>query len=350
LIAEMADEPNRRCWRRLAGLIASVRKSIMASKKSGFGASVRNRTVRHSWGSEKSETNAKSKNLSAEPSYDVHDIKIADIKVKGRRRALNPNKLTELVDSISSLGLQSPITVRLVKRMIGWGKTKTERHLVIGLHRLEAMKQLGKTTIPCFILEGDKRDARMREISENLHRADLTQAEYDEQVAEWVRMFQEAQSISGQNGQKIGRGRRKGGYSEAARKLPVKGKTHAAKRKRIALAVKAASIFPEAKKAAGKAGLHSRSARLKIAAEETADAQLAKVDELAKQKKTRKLVSLSTASKKILEDLMKHWNNAEDVKQPFIEAPREVVEQFIIKIRRDWSRGQVQGNTRSNWV
>lgn len=51
------------------------------------------------------------------PSYDVQNIEIADIKVKGKRRALNPDKLKELAESISSMGLQSPITVRAVKRI-----------------------------------------------------------------------------------------------------------------------------------------------------------------------------------------------------------------------------------------
>ena len=48
---------------------------------------------------------------------------------------------------------------------------------------------------------------------------------------------------------KKGRGRRKGGISEAARKLPVQGKTHAAKRKNVERALKVDSIFPEAKDA-----------------------------------------------------------------------------------------------------
>jgi hypothetical protein len=102
------------------------------------------------------------------PSYDVLNVEIADIKITGRRRALNPAKIDELAESISSLGLQSPITARWVKRDLGWGKTKTELVLVSGLHRLEAVKQLGKTTTPCVILKGGKRIARMWEISENL--------------------------------------------------------------------------------------------------------------------------------------------------------------------------------------
>ena len=187
-------------------------------------------------------------------SYPVHEIKIADIKVKGKRRALKPDMLKELAVSISSLGLQSPITVRSIKRDLGWGKTKTEWVLVSGLHRLEAMKQLGKTTIPSFIIKGGRRVARMSEIAENLHRAELTPFEHDEQVAEWVQLLKADPVFSGQNVQKKGRGRGKGGISEAARRLPIKGKTHTAKRKNVQRALKVDNIFPEAKDAIKKGG------------------------------------------------------------------------------------------------
>jgi hypothetical protein len=123
-------------------------------------------TSKSHWGSKKSmakETTDRSP-VTHRPFYDVQEIKIADIKVKGKRRTLNPDKLKELAVSISSLGLQIPITVRLVKRDLGWGKTNTELVLVSGLHRLEAMNQLGKTTVPSFIIKGGKRVARMSEI------------------------------------------------------------------------------------------------------------------------------------------------------------------------------------------
>ena len=84
----------------------------------------------------KTEETAERSPVKRRPSYDVLNVKIADIKITGRRRALKPAKVNELAESISSLGLQSPITVRLVKRDLGWGKTKTEWVLVSGLHRI----------------------------------------------------------------------------------------------------------------------------------------------------------------------------------------------------------------------
>ena len=159
------------------------------------------------------------------------------------------------MESISALGLRQPITVRLIKLRRNWGTAKREYELISGFHRLEAMKRLGETIIPCIIMEGDERMARMWEISENLHRVELTPFEHDEQVAEWVRLMDADRAIPGQNVQKSRRGRGKGGVSEAARQLPVKGKTHEAKRKNVQRAAKVDSIFPEAKEAAKKAGL-----------------------------------------------------------------------------------------------
>ena|ERR1700676_3455751 len=154
----------------------------MRKTKSGFGR--RAKTDREQK-LKKTKTKETSDRLPvASPTYDVQEIKIADIKVKGKRRALNPAKVSELVQSISVLGLRDPITVRLVTKQIRWGKFTTEYIVVDGLHRLVAVKQEGHTTIPCFIIEADKRGARMWEISANLHRADLTPAEYDEQLAE----------------------------------------------------------------------------------------------------------------------------------------------------------------------
>jgi uncharacterized ParB-like nuclease family protein len=157
-------------------------------------------TVKSRWGLKRS-TRKKTDEPSPvkrRPSYDVLNLKIADIKITGRRRALKPAKINELAESIASLGLQSPITVRLVKRDLGWGKAKTEWVLVSGLHRMEAMKQLGQKKIPCFIIAGGKRVARMSEIAENLHRAELTPFEHDEQVAEWVQLLESEQAFSGQ--------------------------------------------------------------------------------------------------------------------------------------------------------
>lgn len=83
------------------------------------------------------------------------------------------------------------------------------------------------------------------EIAENLHRAELTALERDEQVAKWVQLS--AERISSQVETKIERGRPEGGVSAAARDLNIsKPDAHRA--------VKVASLSDEAKEAARETG------------------------------------------------------------------------------------------------
>jgi hypothetical protein len=190
----------------------------MKKKTRGFGLGSKNRgerkrdeppkkkvpTVTSNWGTKKAKTKETAERSPGrhQPSYEIREIEIADITIGEKRRSLNGEKLHDLMQSISVLGLQTPITVRSVQQDAGWGKTRTEWHLVTGFHRLEAMKRLGEMKIPCFVMKGDERDARKWEISENLHRAELTPLEYDVQVAEWVRLTESDAPISGHNVQK----------------------------------------------------------------------------------------------------------------------------------------------------
>jgi sulfiredoxin len=70
---------------------------------------------------------------------------IADIYVPVKRRStLNPATVREIAESILEVGLQSPILVRQDgQRFV----------LVEGLHRLEACKELGETTIAAFLVQ-----------------------------------------------------------------------------------------------------------------------------------------------------------------------------------------------------
>ncbi len=310
------------------------------------------KTVTASWGTKKPKVQKTAERSPRKHrlSYEVREIEIADIKITGKRRSLNSEKLNKLMESVSVLGLRQPITVRVIKRRSKWKNAKREYELVSGFHRLEAKKRLGDTTIACIIMEGDDRAARMWEISENLHRAELSPFEYDEHVVEWYELLKADPRFSGQNVQKKGRGRRKGGISEAARQLQVKGETHAAKRKTMERALKVANIFPEAKEAVKKAGLDkSRSKYLKVAAEETLEAQLAKVEELAApefEKKTKRNtlgtehkatkadpeIQLSAEDTESLEYLMEEWNEAPELKLAFNNASPVVRERFIAEI------------------
>ncbi len=216
------------------------------------------------------------------PSYKTRDIRINKIKVIGERRALDSEAVRNLADSIRKLGLRTPITVRR--------KNGTTR-LVTGLHRLEAAKMLGWRTIPCLVIRGGKTVARLWEIAENLHRAELTALERDKMVAEWVRLIEKYQKrISGQKVQKRRqRGRPEGGISDAARQLPVKGRSEAAKRKTIERALRVANLSQEAIVAVEAAGLDdNRSALLEIAKEVTPEAQIAKVRTIAGRRRNHR--------------------------------------------------------------
>ena len=73
---------------------------------------------------------------------------IANIYVPTKRRAtLNPKTVDEIAESILQVGQQTPILVR----------RDGERFVLVeGLHRLEACKKLGETTIFCYLVDARK--------------------------------------------------------------------------------------------------------------------------------------------------------------------------------------------------
>src|SRR5271169_5381111 len=172
-------------------------------------------------------------------------IALDEIYVPDDRRALQPDKVADLAESMKVLGLLSPIAVRWVRREVTLPNALTVKgayHLVYGLHRLTAARQLGWTEIPCQILfsstaatekpyapkmQGNDRQALMVEIAENLHRAELTALERSEHIAAWIRLVEEnsqgsgeAEEISGELDRKAA-GRPKGGRSAAAREIGI---------------------------------------------------------------------------------------------------------------------------------
>lgn len=105
---------------------------------------------------------------------------VCNVKVpEHRARGLDEAAVSRLAESMAQIGLQTPITVR------DDGEWPV---LVAGLHRLKAAERLGWPKIDAIYLEGDERDARLWEISENLHRADLSAVERAEHIDEWRRL------------------------------------------------------------------------------------------------------------------------------------------------------------------
>jgi ParB-like chromosome segregation protein Spo0J len=143
-------------------------------------------------------------------------IMIDEIVVPGGRRDINPATVKKLAQSIEQVGLRHPITVRRK----GDGYT-----LIAGRHRLEACKKLGREHIPASIVSMTNDEARLWEIAENLHRAELTKLERDEQIAEWIKIterLQSSQVAKIESRREDGRGhRQEGGINAAARELGI---------------------------------------------------------------------------------------------------------------------------------
>lgn len=123
---------------------------------------------------------------------------------------------------------------------------------------LEAIKRIGFDLIECDVF-GSQREARMWEISENLHRNDLDRAQRALHEAEWIKLREEEeQSKMGQVDpfSKVGAGRgNEGGIRLAARELPVPGDTDEAKRMRLRRDMEIASAGEDVLAEARKAGL-----------------------------------------------------------------------------------------------
>ena len=144
--------------------------------------------------------------------------------------------------------------------------------MIAGVTLVKAAKMLGWTSVRADIVNCTEAQARRWEIAENLYRARLTALEEAKHIAEWVRLIAERKQVSRQNVAKPKGGRPEGAITKAARKLPIKGKTEKARRKRIERGLKIASISPEGEAAVREAGLDdNRSALREIANEETAE-------------------------------------------------------------------------------
>jgi ParB-like chromosome segregation protein Spo0J len=74
---------------------------------------------------------------------------------------LDARTVAEIAESILLFGLLHPIAVRRVTEEQKDGEIKETIVLVAGEHRLEAMKQLGRQKIPCYLIDGDETNAQL---------------------------------------------------------------------------------------------------------------------------------------------------------------------------------------------
>jgi hypothetical protein len=243
-------------------------------------------------------------------------LPIDEIDLSHTIRPYNAAVVAELAQSIRAIGLQTPLTCIV----------RDGQHvLVSGRNRLEALRTIGCEQAPVRVVDFDDVDAQLWQLSENLHRAELTKLEYDRQVVQYTELLKAklageaaapahsankipAGVISRQLGAKVerpeidgpkvepnsaefsgesklrqvgavsgGRGN-PGGYRAAARELNIPEQT-------VRRAYQTASLSPEAQKAAVETGLDdNRSALLEAAKERTPEAQTATIRRLAECK------------------------------------------------------------------
>ena len=171
-----------------------------------------------------------------------------------RLRTLQGDKVRVLADSIALVGLQTPISVRATTRVRD-GRDADAWEIVTGHHRHAAAASLKWPEIECVVFDGDERDARLWEIAENLHRAELTVLERAEHVAEWVRLTGEKVAGATCATQPDAAGRQRSqqqmpsGINAAVRQLGIK-RTDAQR------SIKVAKLDPTAKAAAIELGLN----------------------------------------------------------------------------------------------
>lgn len=96
-------------------------------------------------------------------------LKLTEIAVPERLRAVDEDQALAIQTSIVAHGLINPITVRHIPASKG-----RKYELVAGAHRLRAFEQLDEEEIEAIVVQADKLDAVLLEIQENLFRNDLS--------------------------------------------------------------------------------------------------------------------------------------------------------------------------------
>lgn len=119
------------------------------------------------------------------PGMTVQELPIAAISANRAqpREVFDEDALAELANSIRSVGILQPVTVR----QISTGK-KPKYELVMGERRLRAAKLAGRTTIPAIIRETADDEMRVNALLENIQRVNLNPLE---EAAAYQQMIEE---------------------------------------------------------------------------------------------------------------------------------------------------------------
>jgi ParB family transcriptional regulator, chromosome partitioning protein len=91
----------------------------------------------------------------------IASVPVAKIRVGERSRSLREEAVVALIESIKTIGLQTPISLQIDS------SSRDERYvLVAGLHRLEACRRLGMAHVDARIVDLDETERRL-ELSPN---------------------------------------------------------------------------------------------------------------------------------------------------------------------------------------
>jgi ParB family transcriptional regulator, chromosome partitioning protein len=114
---------------------------------------------------------------------EVFEIPVELVDIADRIRIVNQDKARGIAASMTDAGQTTPIEVR---------RTKGGRYkLVTGAHRVYACGLLGRP-VQAVLFEGSDDDAELREVDENLYRADLTAAEQTLFIDKRVKLYRYA--------------------------------------------------------------------------------------------------------------------------------------------------------------
>ena len=112
-------------------------------------------------------------------------LPLDEIDLSQTIRPYNAAVVAELAQSIRAIGLQTPLTCIV----------RDDQHvLVSGRNRLEALRVIGCEEAPVRIVDFDDVDAQLWQLSENLHRAELTKLEYDKQIVRYAELLKAKQA------------------------------------------------------------------------------------------------------------------------------------------------------------
>lgn len=131
--------------------------------------------------------------MAAESNYITQSVPVDDIFIVGDRREVNDEAVNALADSIGAIGLQTPVTIRLVADVPDpeTGEILDQAFAIVaGRHRLEACRRLGWKYIPVILRDCNEIDAELIEIVENLHRVDLTKEERNRQIRRYAELLE----------------------------------------------------------------------------------------------------------------------------------------------------------------